>query len=232
MGDAANSVGMWIACSFMLIVILTQSVLYFKLGRRRAKELGISAETQKQSIRAAAITAIGPSLSMVIVLLSLVIVVGSPLAWMRLNDIGAARTELSVVSIVKNLIPATADPTQSLSYYSWGMALNNMGWMLVALILTPRMGWAVEKMNSKFDPKLVKAVMMGASIGLFAFLLANNTVGKATPYWIGALAAGISIILINRLFRTNQRLLELSLGIAMIIGMIAASIAASVMGVK
>ena len=82
---------------FSLIVIL--GIVYFKMGLKRAKELGIEKERYIPAIRSAAITSIGPSLSPVIVLLSMIAVVGAPTAWMRLNDVGAARTELSMVAI-------------------------------------------------------------------------------------------------------------------------------------
>lgn len=215
-----NSLGMWIVCSFMVIVIVLQSVLYFRLGKKTATELDIPKDTVNRSIRAAAITAIGPTFSAAIVLLSLVVTLGTPMAWMRLNDIGAARTELSVVALSQSILPAGATPDEAFTFASWGMALNNAGWMLVTLLITKRMGWAVNKMNDKFNPLMVKAVMGGASVGLFAYLLSNNIVGKPRPQYIAAIASGASIILINKFLGKNQRLQELSLGIAMVIGMI------------
>ena len=32
-----NNLGLWIICSVMVIVILVQSILYFRLGRAEAK---------------------------------------------------------------------------------------------------------------------------------------------------------------------------------------------------
>lgn len=221
----ANSFSMWIACSFMVIVIVFQSVLYFRLGRKEASRLGIPQQTVNASIRAAAITAVGPTLSAAIVLLSLVVTVGTPMAWMRLNDIGAARTELSVVALAKTLLPEGTTADDMFTFAAWGMAFNNMGWMLVTLLVTPRMGLAVDKMNEKINPLMVKAIMAGASIGLFSYLLSNNLVGRKSPFWVAAITAGIAIIVMNKIFAKNQRMLELSLGIAMIIGMIFGSIA-------
>lgn len=219
-----NSPGMWIVCSFMVIVIVLQSILYFRHGKKTAEALGIPKDTVNRSVRAASITAMGPTLSAVIVLLSLVVTLGTPMAWMRLNDIGAARTELSVVALSESILPAGATADEAFTFASWGMAFNNAGWMLVTLLITKRMGWAVGKMNEKFNPLMVKAVMAGASVALFAYLLSNNIVGKASPQYIAAITSGTSIILINKFFGKNQRLQELSLGIAMVIGMIFGSI--------
>ena len=67
--------------------------------------------------------------------------------------------------------------------------------------------------------------MSGAAVGLFAYLVPNNLIGKASPYWIAAVVSGGSILVINKVFKNQQRLQEFSLGIAMILGMIAASVA-------
>lgn len=220
-----NSGGLWIVCSAMVIVILVQSVLYFRLGRREAKKLEIPQKQVNQGVRAAVITAIGPTLSSAIVLLSLVVMIGGPMAWMRLNDVGAARTEMAIVSMIQSIIPDESSELTSIIFAAWGQAINNVGWMIVALVATKRMGWAVSKMNEKFNPILVKAAMSGAAVGLFAYLVPNNLIGKISPYWIAAIVSGASILFINKVFKKQQRLQEFSLGIAMILGMIAASIA-------
>ena len=219
-----NSPGLWAICSIMVIVILTQSILYFRLGHSEAKRLEIPPEKVKQGIRAAVITALGPTISSAIVLLSLVVMIGGPMAWMRLNDVGAARTEMAIVSMVQSIIPEGASEFTGITFAAWGQAFNNVGWMIVALVATKRMGWAVDKMNAKFSPVVVKAAMSGAAVGLFAYLVPNNLIGKASPFWVAAVVSGASILIINKIVKNQQRLQELSLGNAMILGMIAASI--------
>lgn len=221
MDNAVNSFDMWIACSIMVIAVVVQSLVFFRAGLKRARELNIPREKLIHGCRSAAITAIGPTLSSCIVLLALVAVIGAPSAWMRLNDIGAARTEIAVATMVESVIPGGSTPTVKLAYTQWAMGLNNMGWMLVALLLTPSMGTMLNKMNSSFNPKAVKMVMHGAALGLFANLLAGGTIGKPVPSWLAAVAAVFGIVFILRFFGKNQRLLELSLGIAMVIGMTA-----------
>ncbi len=74
----------------------------YERGTKEASNLGIE-KTGIKAIRSASVTAIGPSLSPVITLLSLVAVIGAPTTWMRLCDVGAARTELGVISLTSNL---------------------------------------------------------------------------------------------------------------------------------
>ena len=47
-----NNLGLWIICSVMVIVILVQSILYFRLGRAEAKKLQIPKEKVTHGIRA------------------------------------------------------------------------------------------------------------------------------------------------------------------------------------
>ncbi len=224
MGTISESFGMWLASSVMVIVVVVQSILYFRLGRSEAKKLNIPDDKVKAGIRAAGMTAIGPALAAVIVLLSLVVMVGAPTAWMRLNDIGAARTEMAVVSMTESILPEGASEEMGFVFANWGMAFNNVGWMIVALFAATGMGKAVEKMNTKYNPLLVKAVMGGAAFGLFAYLVSNATVGKPSASWIAAGASAVAILIINKLLGKYRTLQELSLGIAMIIGMIFGSI--------
>ena len=205
-----NSPGLWIASSFMVIFIVTLGIVYFKMGLKRAKELG--KERYIPAIRSAAITSIGPSLSPVIVLVSMIAVVGAPTAWMRLNDVGAARTELSMVAISSGLLgidPSSADfGAQAFSYATWAMALNNLGWFVVALLLTHRMGQAVDTLYTRYDKKWINMLMSGATFGVTGYLLANQIISKFVVAdadvllrckgLLPAVVAGVVMLLINK----------------------------------
>ena len=103
--EIINGYGMWIACAIMVIVTLIQSSWFFVVGYKRAHELEIPHEDIKSAVRAASITVVGPTVATVIALFSLIVVVGAPMGWMRVNDIGAARTEVAAVTMVQSLIP-------------------------------------------------------------------------------------------------------------------------------
>lgn len=222
--DFANTTSMWIACGIMVLAVLLQSLWIFRIAWREAENLGMDKTTVKAGIRSAGMTAVGPTFAAVIALVSLIVFVGGPVGWMRVCDIGAPRTELAVMSMAESLAPEGADSLVKFSYANWAMALNNMGWMLVALLLTPRMGKMVEKMNQKFDVRLVKLVMAGAAFGLFAYLWLNAIVGKAMPQYVASAASVLTMIALNKFCAKKQALIELSFGISMIAGMIAATI--------
>ena len=54
----ANSSAMLILCAIAIIIVVLQAVLFFILGLKRAKELGIKDEEVKETIRSSAIFSI------------------------------------------------------------------------------------------------------------------------------------------------------------------------------
>lgn len=222
-----NSPGMWIASGIMVFVVAAQSCIYLRAAFKEAERLNIPKSKCFAGMRSAVITAIGPSMSPVIVLFALVAILGAPTTWMRLNDIGSARAELAMVTLASQLLGvdpqgATFDLT-AYTYSLWGMALNNVGWMVVTLLLTHRMSKMVMRLNKKYNPDWIKLLMSGATVGLFAFLLSGQLINASTDKWYSAFFAAISMLVISRVLKKYQRLQELGLGISMLIGMFAAT---------
>ena len=85
----ANSLPMWIACGLAVLLIIVQAVIFLKNSYDTGKKIGISEEQMKKAIKSSAITSIGPSIVILSGMLSLLITVGAPMAWMRLSLIGS-----------------------------------------------------------------------------------------------------------------------------------------------
>ena len=221
--EMINSPGLWLVSSLMVIASVGQAIVFLRTSLKEAHELGIERQKCRAGIRSAIITSIGPSFSPVIVLLSVVAVIGAPTTWMRLCDVGAGRTELAVIALAAaeagTEVGAETFGATAFSYSLWAMALNNLGWLLIVLFLTHRMSGIVTKMNAKFDPKWIKLLMGGATLGLFAYLLTNQLVGKPGIKWAAAVLSGAIMIILTTVFKKNQRIQELALGIAMLGGM-------------
>lgn len=224
-----NSPGMWAASSLMVIIIVLQSVLFFRKALQAAKELNIPRENYMAGIRSAAITSIGPAMGPVIILLALMTILGAPTTWMRMTDIGAGRTELAMAALATKVcgidLQSPDFNLKAFSYAIWGMALNNMGWILVSLVATCRMEAVIKKINQNYDPKWVKLMMTAAIMGLFGSLLSGATVGaKGYVNIIAAVASGVSMFLISTVVvKRFPRMAEVALGISMIIGMFVAA---------
>ena len=93
------------------------------------------------------------------------------------------------------------------------------------------MGQAVDFLYTKYDRKWINMLMSGATFGVTGYLLANQIVSKfmvpdvdmllKMKGLLPAVIAGGTILIISK-FIKNQRMQELSLGIAMLVGMFAA----------
>jgi hypothetical protein len=219
-----NSSTLWLMSSVMIIVILVQAVLFLRAATAEARRIDYPKANVFKAIRAAAISSIGPSLGPVVILIALIAVLGAPTAWMRVNDIGAARTELAVATMTAKFVnaqPGTASYTvDAFSYSLWGMALNNVMWILVALLFTSRMHGMVAAMNRKYHPTMVKMIMNGAALGLFGMLLCGQIVGTSVGKVSAAIAAAVAmLIIVNVIARKVTWMREPSLGLAMMVGM-------------
>lgn len=82
-------------------------------------------------------------------------------------------------------------------------------------------------MNVKYNPTWVKKLLAGATVGLFAYLLSNQIKTFEIPKLTPAVISAIVMLVLTTLFKKNQRLQELSLGIAMLIGMFGTQIVLS-----
>ena len=94
----ANSWPVWLCAGACVAFIVVQAVAFAKLCYKNAPLVGLSKADCSKSFQCGMVTAIGPSLSCFIGAISMITVVGGPLAWMRLSMIGAAPTELTAAT--------------------------------------------------------------------------------------------------------------------------------------
>ncbi|MBP2637987.1 MAG: hypothetical protein H6Q72_3894 [Firmicutes bacterium] len=221
-----NSPAMWLACGMMVMVVIGQSIVFLRAAFKAAPEMGLSRQDCFTAMRAAAYTAFGPALGPVVILIVLMDTLGAPTAWMRLLDIGAAHTELVSSTLGAQVygvdLRSAAFDLTAFSYSSWAMALNNMGWMIVTLLVTPKMEGAISTLTKKTNPRLVALLSAGAGLGLFSYLLSNQLVSGKPGNVTAAVAAAVAFLLLGFCSKKFPRLREFSLGIAMMAGIFAA----------
>jgi hypothetical protein len=219
-----NGWDIWLCCGIMIVMIVAQSAIFLRNAIREADHLQISAASRHSAIRAACVSSLGPSLSPVVIALSMMAIVGAPNAWMNLNNIGAARTELANISIGASFAGVSELSgdigMQAWSYALWTCALNGAGWMLVVFFMNHRMGQIVSWMDAKYNPRWIKVLMGAAITSLFCYLLSNQIVGKTYDYYLAALISGGCMLFLTYFCKKNQILQELSLGISMLAGML------------
>ena len=223
-----NSPGMWIAAGIMILIIVIQAALFMRMAKKEANALGISKEKQKEAKRSAVVAAVGPTLALSIMLVTLMASLGGPTAWVRMNDVGSGRTGLAIASTVEDMVTAEEGTEeyelQNLSYAVWAQGIDVAGWLIGAMAMITAGGAVTKTLNEKFDPKWIKLLMGGCLVSLFSYLLINQVYGKASPYAVAAVAGGITMFILNKAFAKNKRLQELGLGISIIVGAAVAAV--------
>lgn len=173
----ANSVPMWIACGVAVALVVVQAVIFARHSYKAGEKMGITKKQMKGAIKSSAITSIGPSIVILSGMLSLLITVGGPMAWMRLSLIGSVMFESMAAGFGTSSVGVSlgADPMTELAFGMavWTMILGSIGWVIVATFSASRMD-KVEKKLSGGDPKMLTAISGAAIVGAFCALSASH----------------------------------------------------------
>lgn len=163
--------------------------------------MGITETQMKKAIKSSAITSIGPSIVILSGMLSLLITVGAPMAWMRLSLIGSVMFEsvaagMGTASVGVKLGADELTPL-ALTMATWTMIIGSIGWVLFATFASSRMD-KIQHRLSGGDPKKLMAISLAGIIGAFCALSAQNLVRLnkgSLACVIGAAIMGILITL-------------------------------------
>ena len=227
MKEIINSPLLWAICSITVMVVVAQAVLYFRLARKNANAMGVSDENCRKAFKVGAITAIGPALSILIVMVGLMAVLGNPLTWMRLSVIVSAANELTGARIGADAAGVTFggdDYGLDALFVSWfGMALNGIGSLVAVVLFSGHLDKMKNKIASK-NPRIL-AFVSGAAMAAIYGNLSSAELKNGGPNLIAWATAGITMFVLFEVSKRFTKLKEYNLGIAMIAGTIAGAIA-------
>lgn len=167
----ANTPVLWVSALGIFLVIIVQTIIYMKAAHRAGPAVGLSHHELRASFRTGAVAALGPSVAVVIVALSLLALFGTPGVLMRIGLIGSVAYETGAASIATDAAGAElggSGYTQTaFAVAFFAMSAGGAMWMLATLILTPVLQRS-EKKLARVNP-LVLTVVPGAAL-VAAFL--------------------------------------------------------------
>lgn len=229
--EVSNSLPLWLSVVPVVIAVLCEAVIFTKKAKKAGKLVDLSEEDSKRAFRVGATAAIGPSLGVFIVMLGLMSAIGAPISWQRLSIIGAAPTELAAANMAAKAQNVTlGSDTYNLVNFAnaaWVMALNGSAWLFTSGLFTDKLDKISHKVTGG-DTKKLGILSVTAMCGAFGYFAVNEFVkglepGNA-PIIAAVVASSLSMGLLTKLGKKYPKLGEFSLGLAMIIGMIAAVI--------
>lgn len=229
--QVANGMGMWIAALIMVSVVVIQAVMFTRLASKEAKNVNFSGKNVMKSFKSGMITALGPSIAQFVALISLIVVIGSPMAWMNLSIIGSASTDLTVATISAESMGSGLGmknfSLEALAVVLFCLALNGCVWQAFIVITTPKMNLIQHKLGGG-DITWMKLITAAANIAVFSNMASSQAV-RGSKY-LGAVLGGFFVmLLVNQLAKRHKSLVEYKLAISIILGLIIAGIVSAIL---
>ena len=169
----ANSGLMWAAVSVPMAVMAVQVYLLLKRSLKDGKRMGIKNEQIKSAVIASATASVGPSVSILAGMVSLMVMMGAPIAWMRLSYIGAVMYEMTSADVGAQAVGvAFEQSSMTAEAYAngvWAMTLGSIGWIIVAGLFTHKIDFLRTKLAGG-DSKALPIITAAATLGCYCSL--------------------------------------------------------------
>lgn len=220
----ANSMPMWIACGIAVVLVIAQAAIFVKKAFEAGPKVGLTKEQMSKAVKSSALTSIGPSIVILSGMLSLLISVGGPMAWMRLSFIGSVMFESIAAGIGTGSVGVALGVDEltplALTMAVWTMILGSIGWVIFATFSASRMD-KVQKKISGGDPGKLAAISGAAILGAFSAMSSTHLVKlnkNSLSCVLGAVIMGALIIIGDK--KNIKWLKEWNLTIAILAAML------------
>lgn len=229
--DIANSPALWIFAFAVFVVVGIQALRFYSLAKANAAEGHATKKEMATALRVGAISAVGPSIAVAIVALSLIPIFGTPVVLMRIGMVGSVPYEVAAANASAEAmgVPLGGPDFTSVAFATvfFTMAMGAAVWMLQVIFLTSSLGRASDRIST-WRPWVMSALTGGALLGAFGYLTINQAKGGAGNIAV-IFASGIAMAILLFLAERYQkpRIKEWALGIAMVVGLIVAGFIAN-----
>ncbi|MBN1883634.1 MAG: DUF5058 family protein [Deltaproteobacteria bacterium] len=178
--DIANSPGMWLACSAIIVVVFFQAVRLTVISLRAGQEIGMTKQQLMSAFRSGFTTALVPSIAILLGLALLIPRLGLPFPWMRLSVIGSVTYELMAAGFAASelgLEGLTGDfDAVAFTTAVWVMSMGAIVGLVVVAFFTPKIKSLKDKVAGG-DEGWMKVMTAAAFFGAVGYMVAQP-VGK------------------------------------------------------
>lgn len=230
----ANLPVLWACAAGVFLVIIVQSIIYLRAIRGAAAAADLTPAQVTASVRTGAVAAIGPSLAVALVAVSLLPLFGTPAVLVRIGLVGSAAYEVAAAGIAAGTQGAElGGPTYTQKVFAIAFAAMTVGglvWMLTTLILTPLLSKGDVSLR-RVNPAVMAIVPGAALLGAFVTLTLQETTKSSVhliTLVVSAAVMAVCLLLARRLRRPWLR--EWGLGISVVVALAVAYAAAHATG--
>lgn len=232
--DVANSGYFYLWGAIILLVIMIQAVLFIRLAWKEGKRIGLSSERMRKGLRAGMVSAVIPSIPIVIGLITMSAVLGVPFPWIRLSVIGSYPYEIMAADIGAKAsgLADWRDPLFNLAAFAnsvWTMTIGAMWSGLIVFFFLKTIKKQYKKIENK-DPDWMKIITGAAFFGVVCVILVDEAFKGMLPLLTtitGAVLMTLCALLIEKL--KIKWLKEFALPISMVGAMASAILFARIL---
>lgn len=214
---------LWISAAAVFAVIVLQSVIYLRAIRKAGSAANLTDAQVLGSVRRGGIAAIGPSLAVALVAISLLPLFSTPAVLTRIGLVGSAAFDVAAAGLAAQSQGAQlGGPTYTQKVFAIGFAAMTLGglvWMITALILTPILAKG-DKTLRRVNPAVMTVVPGAAILAAFMTLAFSETTKSGVhilTLLISALVMGLCLAAAK--FFKKAWLHEWGLGIAIFVAL-------------
>lgn len=214
------------AAAGIFAVIILQSIIYLRAIRKAGPAANLTERQVADSVRRGAIVAIGPSLAVALVAISLLPLFGTPAVLTRIGLVGSAAFDVAAAGVAAHTQHAElGGPTYTQKVFAIGFAAMTFGglvWMVSALVLTPVLSKG-DKALRKVNPAVMTIIPAAALLAAF-FTLALAEVTKSSVHVLTLIVstAVMGLCIAGAKFRKKPWLQDWGLGISILTALAAA----------
>jgi hypothetical protein len=175
--NIANSGWMWFAVAVPMAVLALQVGLILKKSLKNGNQMGVNKTQIKSAVIASATASVGPSVSILTGLISLMVMMGAPIAWMRLSYIGAVMYEMTSADVGAQAVGVPFEQSsmtaEAFANGVWAMVLGSIGWIIVSALFTDKIDGLRVKLSGG-NPKALPVITAAATLGCYCSLTFNK----------------------------------------------------------
>jgi hypothetical protein len=226
----ANEPWIWICGAVLAAIALYQCTYFMMRALRIMYRYGLQRQDVNAIVRGAVITAFGPVMAGIFVMIALVVALSSGLAWQREGAaVGSVFTELVQAS---NAAVGAGQEFGGKNFDMTGFAnvifvmnVACIGWLIGAGLFTRYLGKARQRIAGG-DTQWLAVLTVCATLGVFGYWASTNLAkivdASTAPIAISTIAGGVLAMFFFKLadWRNTPRLKEWALGLAMFGGML------------
>lgn len=173
--EIANSPWIWLACGLCVGWVLLQSALFVRKSLKVRKEIGITDQQIKSTVKVSIVTSLGPSLGIVVGMVALLLSLGYPISWYRLSYIGSVAYETTAAELGAQAAGEALGALSPNGFATavWTMILGAMGAPILTGLFTHKMD-KLQNLMAGGKREMLPVISGCCIAGVFAFLTCDR----------------------------------------------------------